>query len=138
MSSQTVITIVILLLLGLLFLVAYLNSKKIPARKKEKIFEKIELLGSQINSDDEYARRDAIIKLDNVLGKALNIRYNNDSSCGDNLKLAKKLFDKKKYQQIWDAHKIRNNVVHNDENISRTQALELFKVYKFAVKQILK
>jgi len=138
MNSQTVITIVILLSLGLLFFVAYLNSKKIPIRKKEKIFEKIELLGAQINSDEEYARRDAVIRLDNVLGKALNITYSNESSCGDNLKLAKKLFDKKLYQQVWDAHKVRNNIVHNDENISKTQALEIFRIYKLAVKHLLK
>jgi hypothetical protein len=138
MSSQTVITIVILLLLATLFLVAYINSKKIPVRKKEKIFEKLELLSSQVNSDDEYARRDAIIRLDNVLGQSLNIRLGNDSSCGDNLKISKKLFDKKTYQQIWDAHKVRNNIVHNDENISKVEALELFKIYKFAVKQVLK
>ncbi len=138
MTSQTVITIVILLLLGILFFVAYLNSKKIPIRKKEKILEKIELLGAQVNSDEEYARRDAVIKLDNVLGKAFNIRYSNESSCGDNLKIAKKLFDKKLYQQIWDAHKVRNNIVHDDENISKTQAQEIYRVYKLAVKHILK
>lgn len=138
MNSQTVITVVILLLLGLLFLVAYLNSKKIPVRKKVKILEKIELLGAQINSDEEYARRDAVIRLDNLLGKALNIRYSNENTCGDNLKLAKKLFDKKLYQQVWDAHKVRNNIVHDDENISKIQALEIYKIYKLAVKHILK
>lgn len=138
MSNQTVITIVILLLLAILFLAAYINSKKTPIKKKEKIFEKLELLSSQVNSDDEYARRDAIIRLDNVLGQSLNIRLENEKSCGDNLKISKKLFDRKTYQQIWDAHKVRNNIVHNDENISKTEALELFKIYKLAVKQVLR
>ena len=138
MNSQTVITISILLLLGILFFVAYLNSKKIPVRKKERIFEKLDMLGAQINSDEEYARRDAVIRLDNMLGKALNIRYSNESTCGDNLKLAKKLFDKKIYQEVWDAHKVRNNIVHNDDNISKTQALEIYRIYKLAVKHILK
>ena len=91
MNNQTVITIIILLLIALLFLIAYINSKKIPVKKKDEIFEKLNLLESQIKSPDDYARRDAIIKLDNLLAKAFNIRYGNDKQCGDNLKISKKL-----------------------------------------------
>ena len=32
-------------------------------------------------------RRDAIIKLDNLLSKALQVYFKNTSSCGDNLKM---------------------------------------------------
>ena len=83
MDNQTVITVTILFLISILFFVAYLNSKKIPLSKKKKIFEKLDSIKQQINSHEVYARRDAIIKLDNLLARALNIRYNNEKSCGE-------------------------------------------------------
>lgn len=138
MDSQTIITLVILLLIFLLFFVAYINSKKIPLKKKEKVFEKLEELHLQIKSPDDYARRDAVIKLDNLMSKAFEIRYKNGKSCGDNLKISKGIFDKKLYQRLWDVHKVRNEIVHTDKDISQSEAEEIFKVYKLGIKQILK
>jgi uncharacterized protein YutE (UPF0331/DUF86 family) len=138
MNNQTIITIIILLLIALLFLIAYVNSKKIPIKKKQEIFEKLNALESQIKSPDDYARRDAIIKLDNLLAKAFNIRYGNDKQCGDNLKVSKKLFDKQLYQQLWDVHKLRNDIVHNDEDVPSVQAEEIYRIYKLGIRHVLK
>ena len=138
MDNQTVITIIILLLVALLFLIAYINSKKIPVKKKEDILSKLSELENQIKSPDDYARRDAVIKLDNLLAKSLNIRYSNDKQCGDNLKISKKLFDKKLYQQLWDVHKLRNNIVHSDEDFPSVQAEEIYRIYKLGIKHVLK
>lgn len=138
MDRQIVITIVILLLICILFFLAYLNSKKIPVRKKDRIYEKLEDVRRQIDSHEVYARRDAIIKLDNLLGRAFNLRYNNDSSCGENLKLAKKLFTKREYQQLWDMHKIRNEIVHKDADISLSETDQAYKIYKLGINRTLK
>jgi hypothetical protein len=138
MDSQTVITIIILLLVCLLFLVAYINSKKIPEKKKDKIYEKLEEVRKQLDSNEIYARRDAIIKLDNLLGRALNLRYNNDSSFSDNLKYSKKLFNKREYQEIWDIHKKRNEIVHEDADISSSETDRAYKIYKIAIRRVLK
>ncbi len=138
MDNQVIITVIILLLVGILFLVAYINSKKIPLRKKERILEKLEELENQTKSTEVYARRDAIIKLDNLLGKALNIRYSNDLTTGDNLKKAKKLFDKQLYQQLWDVHKIRNDIVHNDREISFPETEDMYRIYKLGIKHTLR
>lgn len=138
MDNQTVITIIILLLVALLFLIAYINSKKIPVKKKEEIFSKLSELENQIKSPDDYARRDAVIKLDNLLAKSLNIRYGNDKQCGDNLKISKKLFDRKLYQQLWDVHKLRNNIVHSDEDVPSVQGKEIYRIYKLGIKHVLK
>lgn len=138
MDNQVLITIIILILIGVLFFFAYINSKRIPVRKKERIYEKLEEIGMQVKSPEVFARRDAIIKLDNLLGKAFNIRYMNDNSCGDNLKLAKKLFDKNLYQKLWDVHKIRNEIVHKDRDISFAETEELYRIYKLGIKHVLK
>lgn len=138
MDSQVIITIVILLLIGLLFLVVYINGKKIPQKKRDKIYEKLDDLESQTKSTEVYARRDAIIKLDNLLGKALNIRYSNDLTTGDNLKQAKKLYDKQLYQQLWDVHKIRNDIVHDDREISFPETEEMYRIYKLGIRHTLR
>ncbi len=138
MDNQTVITVIILLFVALLFLVAYANSRRIPAKKKESILTRLKELESQIKSPDDFARRDAVIKLDNLLGRSLNIIHRNNRQCGDNLKMSKKLFNKQLYQQLWDVHKLRNNIVHNDENISLSEAEEVYRIYKLGIRNILK
>ena len=138
MDSSVIITITILSLTLLLFLFAYINSKKIPLKRKEKIYSTLDELEIQINSSEVYARRDAYIKLDNLLNKALQLKYSNTLNCGENLKLAKKLFQKKSYQDIWDIHKIRNEIVHNDRNVSIEEGKSAYKVYKLSIKKILK
>jgi len=138
MENSNLIIILILALISLLFIMARANSIKVPVQKKEKIFNKLEDLKTQTESDDTYARRDAVIKLDNLLTKSLQIRYKNEKSCSDNLKLAKGLFRKDTYQRIWDVHKLRNKIVHKDEDVSYDSAVQAYKVYKMAVEKLLK
>lgn len=138
MDNQVLFTIITLALISILFLIAYINSKKIPERKREKILSKLEEIESQSKSVEGYARRDAVIKLDNLLGKAFNIRYGNDITVGENLKKAKGLYDKTLYQQIWDVHKIRNEVVHKDREISLPESEDIYRIYKLGIRHALK
>lgn len=136
-TITTIITIVILLLVVVLFVMARLNSKRIPKKKKENILSKLEEIKIQVKSEDVYARRDSIIKMDNLLSKALQIRYKNELNSGENLKLAKNLFRKDTYQDIWDAHKLRNEIVHNDKDIEYDDAVKAYNIYKIAITKIL-
>ncbi len=138
MDNQVLFTIITLALISILFLIAYINSKKIPERKREKILSKLEEIESQSKSVEGYARRDAVIKLDNLLSKAFNIRYGNDITIGENLKKAKGLYDKTLYQQIWDVHKIRNEVVHKDREISLPESEDIYRIYKLGIRHALK
>ncbi len=138
MDNQVLFTIITLALISILFLIAYINSKKIPERKREKILSKLEEIESQSKSVEGYARRDAVIKLDNLLNKAFNIRYGNDITVGENLKKAKGLYDKTLYQQIWDVHKIRNEVVHKDREISLPESEDIYRIYKLGIRHVLK
>jgi len=137
MDNTVLLTIFILFLIALLFVMARVNSRKVPQKKKEKIYSRLEDIRMQVQSDDVYARRDAIIKLDNLLSKALQIRYRNEKSCGDNLKMAKNLFRKDSYQNIWEAHKLRNSIVHKDEDIGYDEAQQAYKIYKMAINKLL-
>lgn len=138
MDNSLLITITILVLITVLVVMARYNSKRVPVKKKNKILEKLDHLQEQSESDEMYARRDAIIKLDNLLSKSLQIRYSNESSCGDNLKNAKSLFRKDYYQDIWDVHKLRNEIVHKDADVSYDSAKQAYKIYKMAIIKTLK
>ena len=137
MDNTVILTVVILLLIAVLFLMARINSKRIPQQKRDKILERLDEIKMQAESDDVYARRDAIIKMDNLLARALQVRYKNTLSSGDNLKSAKTLFRKDTYQNIWDAHKLRNDIVHNDRDIEYDETQKVYKVYKMAINKIL-
>lgn len=91
----------------------------------------------QIENNDAYARRDAIIKMDNLLFKALQIRYKDTFDGIENLKKAKESFRKDTYQNIWNVHKLRNDIVHDDRDIEYNEAVNAYKIYKMAIYKIL-
>lgn len=132
------ITVVIILLLIILFSAVYINSKRINSSKVAEIRNKLEELSLSIQSVEDAIRRDGVVKLDNLLSKVLQLRYNNTLPCGENLKKTKDLFEKKEYNELWNAHKIRNNIVHNDYEISSTEAASVYKIYKSSINKLLK
>ncbi|MFA5623035.1 MAG: hypothetical protein WC981_02290 [Candidatus Dojkabacteria bacterium] len=138
MDNSIILTITIVVLIAVLVVMARYNSKRVPLQKKSKLLKRLDDLREQSESDEVYARRDAIIKLDNLMSKSLQIRYNNESSCGDNLKNAKSLFRKDYYQKIWDVHKLRNEIVHKDADVSYDSAQQAYKIYKMAITKILR
>ncbi len=138
MDNSIILTITIVVLIAVLVVMARYNSKRVPLQKKSKVLKKLEDLREQSESEEVYARRDAIIKLDNLMSKSLQIRYNNESSCGDNLKNAKFLFRKDYYQEIWEVHKLRNEIVHKDADVSYDSAQQAYKIYKMAITKILR
>jgi hypothetical protein len=138
MDNSLFLPILILVLIGILFLLVNINSKKIDVNKKKKVLEDLASLYSQTSSDDNAVRRDVVIKLDNILSKSLQMYYKNDESCGNNLKSAKSIFKKRRYNSLWDVHKLRNKVVHNDYVPSVEETKKAYEVYKISIMQILK
>lgn len=138
MDNQILLTILTISLIAILFILAAINSRQVPKRKRENVYKKLEVLKLQSESDDEFALRDTVIRLDNLLTKALQIKMGNQKSCGDNLKKAEKYFRKDKYQDIWDVHKLRNEIVHKDIDVSKEQVKNAYKIYKFSIEKLLK
>lgn len=138
MDDPLFLSIIILLLIVALFVMASLNTKKIDQKKKEKLIKELYSLEKSVSSEELAIRRDTIIKLDNILSKALQLYFKNDFSCGENLKSAEKIFRKREYNRLWEAHKIRNKVIHDDYAVSKEEARNAFQVYKLSVNKILK
>ena len=137
MDNNLLLTIIILALLLLLFLLASINKGRVSSLKKKKLIEDLFNLKEPSLSEEEAERRDAIIKLDNILSKSLQLYFLNNLSCGDNLKKASKLFRKKNYHELWEVHKMRNRVVHSDYVPSKEEGKKAFEIYKFGIVKIL-
>ena len=85
-STSVIMTIVILLLVIILFLAVSFANKKIDTTKKTDILNKLKDLELAIQSMEEAVRRDTVVKLDNLLARALQYYFHNSNTCGDNLK----------------------------------------------------
>lgn len=138
MEPTVIITVTIIALIAVLFVVVSFSSKKIDKSKKESIYKRLKELELGMNSLDGSVRRDTVVKLDNLLSKSLQIYFGNKGLCGDNLKKANFLFKKKEYNDIWEAHKIRNKVVHDDYEVDASEGIELYNTYKLSIERILK
>jgi hypothetical protein len=137
MDNSLFLPITILILIAVLFLLVAINSKKIDITKKKKLLEELYALKSLALSEELSVRRDSIIKLDNLLSKSLQLYFKNTLPCGDNLKSAKKIFKKRAYNSLWEVHKLRNKVVHNDYAVSLDEAKKAFEIYKISILKIL-
>lgn len=138
MNTSLIITIILLLAIIILFLFAASPSRRVSASRKAALYQDFARLYSKAESDDSSVRRDGIIKMDNILSKALQYYYSNNEACGVNLKSAKKKFSKKQYNSIWEIHKMRNEVVHNDLDITKDEAQKAFEIYKMSLITLLK
>lgn len=134
----TALTAIILLLIGVLFFLVYLAQKNISRGKAEKLLQRLEQLQAGALSSEMSVRRDTVIKLDNLLSKSLQYYFSNTDMCGDNLKLAKKIFRRNEYNDLWEVHKIRNKIVHDDYDISAEDSKKVYNIYKSAILKILR
>jgi len=138
MSTSLLFTIIILLLIITVLILSRINSSKRLYKRKDRLLTTLEKLEEHIESENEFERRDGIIRLDNLLAKAFNYRYGNDKKCGDNLKKSKKLFRRDTYQNLWSVHKLRNDIVHNNRSVSIEESKNAYHIYKLCIRKILK
>ncbi len=138
MDKALLITILILICIAVLFLLASQNQKQEKQKAISRMLNNLEALKAGAYSDDLARRRDTVIKLDNILSKSLQYRLSNTSLCGDNLKLIKKRFKKNEYERLWEVHKLRNKIVHDDFDITENEAQEAYKIYNMSIHRILK
>lgn len=132
------LTIGITVVLLSIFLLALKNSRKVPEKVRSEIFKSLDDIKYSMALHNPSANRDGIVRLDALLSKSLQIRFKNTSTCGDNLKNAKAFIPKTLYNDIWHYHKLRNQIVHENIEISNDDAVESFKIYSSVILKLLK
>ncbi len=138
MDNAVIITILILIAVAALFIMVASGTRKERQKSISRMLNSLEALKAGASSDDLARRRDTVIKLDNILSKALQYRLSNTKLCGDNLKLINKRFKRAEYDRLWEAHKLRNRIVHDDLDVSENEAEEAYKIYNMSIHRILK
>ena len=106
-----VITLGIILVVAIIIAVS-LNST-LPANDW-KTFTKNRLkeIDTETNFDDYVSMKSVLIDLDTLLDHALKNSGLSGQTMGERLKSAHGLFEKEQYNDIWTAHKMRNQLVH--------------------------
>ncbi len=81
----------------------------------------------------DSALKQALLQADKLLDLALKEKKLKGETLGTRLKEARYIFEPRLYQRIWDAHKLRNRLVHGDEEILSFQIEKAIKVFKEAL-----
>lgn len=118
-------------------LIVFMPRGRESETKKSQIYSTLKKINDEIESNPNANARDIVIRLDSLLSKSLQIKYRNNDSCGQNLKLAKPLFSNVVYNDLWKAHKLRNQIVHDDIEVSLSDTRHSFSVYKKGIFKIL-
>ncbi len=139
MDREILPIILIFTFLLLLGLIVYLNShsNRIHSTIRENVWKDVLKLKEVVNSKNPSLYRDTIVRLDSLLARSLKLYYKNSESCGTNLKKAKDLFSRSEYDKIWEFHKIRNEIVHEDREVSDKEIREGYNVISNSIKKIL-
>jgi len=138
MDNTVIITILILVAIAVLFIMVSSGARKERQKSISRMLNSLEALKAGAYSDDLARRRDTMIKLDNILSKALQYRLSNTKLCGDNLKLINKRFKRNEYDRLWEVHKLRNRIVHDDLDVTENEAQDAYKIYNMSIHRILK
>lgn len=129
MDSSLYITILVLVIILALFLFAASSSKSISKRRRTEILNQLNDIKNNIGLDINSANRDSVVRLDSLLSKVLQVVKGNKLSCGENLKLIKNRVKRDLYNDIWEYHKLRNRIVHENIDVNAEEAKAAYSVY---------
>lgn len=133
---QMVFLVIAIVAVGLLALVAMVLGGKhrhsFNVQEYQTRWLKIE---NSLEKDDERSYRLAIIDADKLVDRALNEMGIPGKSMGEKLKkIGNRMPD---IQKLWQAHKLRNQIVHeSDFEISYNQARQALSIFRQTLKNL--
>lgn len=124
--DETLVLLIVGIVVFVLFLLAFslLFAKKPEAGWKMKVVAKLNELHKLSASNDPIILRSILIDADKLLDNTLKYKRVHGETMGERLKNAKRLFDKQSYNELWEAHKLRNRLVHDMEITTNTKQLK--------------
>ena len=106
MNSQFIIVAVILVIAFIAILAFANSSKKTEPDWNKKMKGELSRISTEKNSPHK------LVELDKLMDFYLKNSKVKGETMGERLKKSKKMFTKNDYNKIWQAHKLRNQVVH--------------------------
>lgn len=134
------ILLLVAIILVVIVVVAWLgNRNKVDVEWKSSAKSKAAGLRKQIENADTDELKHVLIKADSLLDYCLQNYHLRGKTMGERLKSANRLFTHAQYDQVWQAHKMRNSVVHDiDTSFSSTQVKAKLETLLQAVSQLSK
>ncbi len=108
-------------------------KKNMPRRRSVKTWQKVQ---QYLYEGDDNSLRLALLEADNILNEALRLAGFMGENLGDRLKKLKES-QLPNLQQVWEAHKLRNRLVHeSDFKLNRDTAERALAIYEQAFKDL--
>jgi len=114
----------------------FFKPNVIPALDKQKYADSWAKIEQMLKAKHDSSLKQALMEADKLLALALADKRIKGETMGERLKNAKNLFDKNLYEQIWQAHKLRNRMVHEDTEILSFQIESNIYAFGRALKAI--
>ncbi len=127
--------IIILIIFAVLFVLALIFLKPKEPEWKDSARKSLnKLIHRQSTTDHKLL----LLEADKLLDFCLEHKGVEGDTLGDRLKKSKRFFPWKQYQQIWEAHKARNQMVHDiDFQVNQNELQEHYEVLKKSIKQLI-
>lgn len=104
------------------------RKKGISAEDRNQIIIKRQEIENLLNSESEIELKHAVMEADKLLDHVLKIKGYQGETFADRVRSAEGDIDKRLYNDIWQGHKIRNQLAHETEY--RIQITELREATK--------
>lgn len=124
--------VILALLLLFLWLVQLLGRQ--PSRLDRLEFQRKWQEVNSLLSKDNNGYKMAVIEADKLLDKALKNSGFAGDTMGERLKSAGKKLGNQ--NAVWDAHRLRNRIVHEEVKLSKQQAIRASAAFKKSLKNL--
>ena len=135
MSSGIILLFVAVVIVGITLLVVIALTRR-PGRilNQEKYREKWLRLMNEMDDKNQSSLAIAVLNADRLLDEALRERGVAGETLGERLKNGKELFSDR--QGVWEAHKLRNRIAHEEIKMNAKQARKAMSGFKTALKDV--
>lgn len=103
------------------------KTRGISVSDKQYIIKKRIEIEEMSSSDNIYELKHAVIEADKLVDYILQIKGYAGDTFADRLRSAEKNMNASTYQRLWDGHKIRNQIAHQDDKFSRDELVRAIK-----------
>lgn len=130
-------TLLYILVFAVLFGALILTGGGATSRIRKNLKDQISKADTLLKGNKSEIK-EAIILLDNLLDKSLQAKGFKGTSLGDRLKKSQRYFEWDIYTNVWESHKLRNRIVHDNYDPSGSEVKKSVKYFKLAINKLLK
>lgn len=134
MDGLVLLLFAVVLIIGVFLLVIITLTRKSPPGIDKNEFRSKWLNIESSLGDSESSRHLAILNADKLLDAALKARGYGGETMGERMKAAQKTF--RNNNAVWAAHKLRNQIAHEEVNIKPQTAKRALAAFKAGLKDL--